>query len=95
MRFSLSDRRVLVYYAKQQQEILNKKTLTPEEQVHLAQKLAEVEYCSSKKVSLKKLNLVNAQIFALDDQQAKLKYYQALQTQQNIDVENIDCSDKY
>ena len=93
--FSLKDREILVNYAKGQQKILTADRLSPTAQQNLALERAEGRYCASQHISLKKLNLVDHQIFALPEHQANWQHIQNLQMQINLTPENLHCEGKF
>jgi hypothetical protein len=93
--FSLKDREILVNYAKGQQQILTADRLSPTAQQNLALERAEGRYCASQHISLKKLNLVDHQIFALPEHQANWQHIQNLQMQINLTPENMNCEGKF
>ena len=95
MRLSLSDRKVLVEYAKEQQKILNSAYQNDSAQHELAEQRAIGRYCSLQKVSQRKLDWVDQKIFALEEQQEKFKYMQSLQQQVELNPTLIDCSDTF
>ncbi|MFC6052463.1 hypothetical protein ACFPT0_06310 [Acinetobacter portensis] len=92
---TISSRQVLVAYAKEQQKILSSQYQSNDQQQLLAKERAIGTYCSQQKVSTKKLNWVDSKIFALPEQQEKLKYNQALQSNINLDTTQIDCTNKF
>ena len=93
--FSLKDWEILVNYAKGQQKILTADHLSPIAQQNLALERAVGRYCASEHISLKKLNLVDHQIFALPEHQANWQHIQNLQTQINLTPENLHCDGKF
>ena len=95
MSYSIADRHVLVAYAKGQQKILTVHQLNAAAQQQLAYERAVGRYCASQHISLKKLNQVDAKIFAHSDQQANWQQIQNLQMQIQLDTAQIDCTDKF
>jgi hypothetical protein len=61
----------------------------------LALERAEGRYCASQHISLKKLNLVDHQIFTLPEHQANWQHIQDLQMQINLTPENLHCEEKF
>ena len=92
---SISNRQVLVAYAKEQQKILSSQYQSEDKQKLLAQERAIGTYCSQQKISAKKLNWVDSKIFALPDQQEKLKLNQSLQSTIKLNTNEIDCTNKF
>ncbi|WP_298144242.1 hypothetical protein [uncultured Acinetobacter sp.] len=93
-RFSLKERDTLVAYAKQQQKITAWQRLNPTEQHNLAQQRLMGRYCATQKMSPKKLDLVDAQIFADVGAQRNLAAMHQLQHNLQLNLDTIDCDNK-
>lgn len=95
MFFSIADRKVLVEYAKQQQKVLNFDKLTAEQQKQLAYDRAVGRYCAAQHISMKKLNLVDSQIFSLSEHQKNLDDLYKVQATLNFDMQKENCQAKF
>ncbi|AWL28269.1 hypothetical protein DJ533_06640 [Acinetobacter defluvii] len=95
MFFSIADRKVLVEYAKQQQKVLNFDKLTAEQQKQLAYDRAVGRYCAAQRISMKKLNLVDSQIFSLSEHQKNLDDLYKVQATLNFDMQKENCQAKF
>lgn len=92
---SISDRKTLVAYAKDQQKILSSQYATDDLQQQLAIDRKTLKYCALQNVSEKKLTWVDSKIFVLSDQIEKLKNAQQLEKQIELNTENLDCSNVF
>ena len=93
--FSLKERAILVEYAKAQQQITAWQRLSPEQQMTLAEQRWIGRWCSEQKIAAKKLDLVDAQIFADVSAQQKWRLLQAQQADLKLDVKEINCVGKF
>ncbi|WP_122901639.1 hypothetical protein [Acinetobacter sp. B51(2017)] len=94
-RFSLKEREVLVAYAKQQQKISSWHNLNSAKQHSLAEHRLIGRYCAEQKISAKKLDLIDQQIFSTIELQTKLQAMYARQQHIQLDYSSLNCEAKF
>ncbi len=92
---SFKQRQILIEYAKQQQKITAWSRLTPAERSELAQARLLGRHCTMQRIRAGSLTWIDTQIFA--DAQAYAQYMamQQMQQKMQLDLQKINCTDKF